>query len=150
MESRESTRWTKRNRGRWREGGCVIIKGEVRGRRCVAAVGGGGRLQFSVWEVFNWRVTLEDRLISASPSITRGQETPGVTWPTPRSHRIPRPAEGFNHHAAIMSHLAVLLSAPPCSHTIKENGDTAQQLRTTINSDLQGQSGGLIMCCISA
>lgn len=121
-------------------------------------------LQFSVREVFNRRVTLDDRLISASPSITRAQVTPGVTWPTPRSHRVPRPAEEFNHHAAIMSppplrgdvttstHLAPLLSVPPvtCSHTNKENGDAAQQLRTTINSDLQGQSGWLIVDWISA
>lgn len=143
-----------------------VCDNKGRGER-EAAGGGGGRLQFSVREVFNWRVTLEDRLISASPSITRGQETPGVTWPTPRSHRIPRPAEEFNHHVSptfswgcydLHSPGCTVISSPRdapldgsfCSYTNKENGDTAQQLRTTINSDLQGQSGWLVMYCMSA
>lgn len=105
----------------------MILKGEVKGRRCVATGGGGGRLQFSVREVFNWGVTLEDRLISASPSITRGQETPGVTWSTPRSHGQPRnlttrppimSPPPFHEDVTTSTHLGALLSAPPVTRSL--------------------------------
>lgn len=84
-----------------RGSGCVIIKGEVKGRRRRRCIAGGGGAAVQLWELFNWRVTLGARLVSSSPSITRGQEMPEVMLPAPHSLRIPRPAPAFNRHASI-------------------------------------------------
>lgn len=108
---------------------------------CVCVCGwGGAALPFSWREVFNWRVTLGGRLVSSSPSITRGQEMPEVMLLLP----YPPPTETHRQ----LCRAPPLTSPPPprdlpspgyllpgdarpdaslCSRANEENGDTVHR-----------------------